>query len=46
MIGPETLDLVAGNSLATADGLLLEPALVIRLAGFAHGAGNTVLEQG
>src|SRR5580704_10721481 len=46
MIGPETLDLVAGNSLAATDGVLLEPALVIGLAGLAHGAGNTVLEQG
>ncbi len=45
MIGPGTLDLVVGNTPTQTDGLLLEPALVIRLAGLADRHGDPALSR-
>ena len=46
MIGAESLHFVVGNPPAETDGLLLQAALVVGLAGLAHGDGDPVPEQG
>src|SRR5271170_4212365 len=42
MIGAETLQLVVGNTPSQAHCLLLEPALVVGLAGLTHSHRNSV----